>query len=121
MHRARIGLMGAVASAAMGMMALGASSAFTYSDEEKKRFRKNKPGQSRIGKSNRRWSRGRKGFSAVHPKHNPEPRSAYQCEVERLTNWQRTQWAQAKYPGLSSENTDKLKPFLKMERTASRR
>jgi hypothetical protein len=34
--------------------------------------------------------------------------------VEAMTNWQRSQWAKAGYPGLSRSNYDanKIRPFL---------
>ena len=36
--------------------------------------------------------------------------------VNRLTNWQRTQWARAGYPGLRYREADKVKPFLERKR-----
>lgn len=38
--------------------------------------------------------------------------------TDRLTNWQRTQWARAGYPGLNRGNLDeaKIKPFLELKR-----
>lgn len=36
--------------------------------------------------------------------------------VNHLSNWQRTRWAQAGYPGLSSQVADAVWPFTRMER-----
>ena len=43
----------------------------------------------------------------------PTPPSLGKGMVERMTNWQRSQWAKAGYPGLSRGNydADKIRPF----------
>lgn len=43
--------------------------------------------------------------------------------VNRLTNWQRSQWAQAGYPGLSQptrRDSDKVLPFTDMKKTKTK-
>lgn len=39
---------------------------------------------------------------------------AYQSAVNRLTNWQRNQWARAGYPGLRQADADKVLPFTEL-------
>lgn len=41
----------------------------------------------------------------------------FQIMVNRLTNWQRNQWARAKYPGLRSRDPRKVEPFTRMARS----
>ena len=43
-------------------------------------------------------------------------RQAVQIVVNRLTNWQRNQWARAKYPGLRERNPKKVEPFAGLVR-----
>ena len=36
--------------------------------------------------------------------------------VERLTNWQRNQWARRGYPGLPKKDASKVEPFTHLRR-----
>lgn len=47
--------------------------------------------------------------SAVRPN---KPFSPFQQAVNRMTNWQRSQWARAGYPGLRDEDIKKLEFFV---------
>ncbi len=40
--------------------------------------------------------------------------------VNRLTNWQRSQWAKKGYPGLGRKDAKKVEPFTKLERVRVR-
>jgi hypothetical protein len=40
----------------------------------------------------------------------------FELAVNKMTNWQRSQWAKAKYPGLAHKEVEKLKPFLERKK-----
>ena len=42
--------------------------------------------------------------------------SEFQKQVNRLTNWQRNQWARAGYPGLQKKEPAALERFVTMKR-----
>lgn len=39
--------------------------------------------------------------------------------VNRLSNWQRNQWARDGYPGLRKENVDQILPYMDKKHGAS--
>lgn len=52
------------------------------------------------------------------------PRSAYQAAVNKLTNWERNQWARAGYPGMRAQSEKQVEEFMiarRRERDARKR
>lgn len=49
-----------------------------------------------------------------------DPESLGKEFVEKMTNWQRTQWAKAGYPGLQNSHyeADKIRPYFLKGRSA---
>jgi hypothetical protein len=44
------------------------------------------------------------------------PRMTFAAVVNAMTNWQRTQWARAGYPGLQMKEMEKALPFIERAR-----
>ncbi|HEX6959314.1 MAG TPA: hypothetical protein VF194_15130 [Ferrovibrio sp.] len=59
-------------------------------------------------------SRRRKAKAVAVPKAVPEPKFA--AAVNKLTGWQRNQWARAGYPGLADKDPKPVRKFARMKR-----
>jgi len=57
---------------------------------------------------------------APAPINEPDPNDLGKALVEKMTNYQRTQWTKAGYPGLSNSHyeADKIRPFLSLSRVS---
>ncbi len=80
-------------------------------------MRRNRHGGNRLGRAAENAENQRRNLERLRAWRAIDPEvSAFDAAVNRLTNWQRNQWARKGYPGSGNHKLEALNPFFTLKK-----